>query len=165
MAGASGARRIVINRAFFDELQLATADGLFDLAKEIVDGADVPDAPELGQGLVEGGGVLAYVGSKRVGVYATGGQTSVKKPRAAKLGKGITIIGGFGFPARFLETGTARMAARPFVTPELMERLPDAGPYIAAAAKKAGLTSRARALRGDTYGASKARKAATDGAG
>lgn len=162
--GASGARRIVINRAFFDALTLASADGLLELSKEIIDAAQVPDAAPLGQGLVEGGGAIAFAGRKRVGVYATGGQTSVKKPRAAKLAKsGVTVIAGFGFPARFLEVGTAKMPARPFVTPALMERVPDVGPYIAQAAKKAGLTSRTRALRGDTFGASRARAAAQGG--
>jgi hypothetical protein len=150
MAGASGARRIVLNRKFFDALTLATADGLFAIAKEIVDGADVPDATPLGQGLVEGGGVLAYVGRKRVGVYGTGGQTAVSKPRAAKLNPtGITVIGGFGFPSRFLETGTIKMGAQPFVTPELMARVPDAGDFIKAANLRHGITSARRAARGN----------------
>jgi hypothetical protein len=157
MAGASGARRIVLNRAFFDALTLATADGLFELSKEIVDGAKVPDATPLGPGLVEGGGVLAFVGRKRVGVYATGGQTSVKKPRAAKLSDGITVIGGFGFPSRFLETGTIKMAAKPFVTPTLMARVPDAGDFIKAANLRHGITSARRAARGDVFRASRAK--------
>jgi hypothetical protein len=158
MAGASGARRIVLNRQFFDALTLATADGLFELSKEIVDGANVPDATPLGQGLVEGGGVLAYVGRKRVGVYGTGGQTSVSKPRAAKLNPtGITVIGGFGFPARFLEEGTVHMAAQPFVTPELMARIPDAGDFIKAANIRHGITSARRAAKGDVFGASRSK--------
>ena len=157
MAGASGRRRIVLNRAFFDELTLATADGLFELSKEIVDGVNVPDATPLGQGLVEGGGVIAFVGKKRVGVFATGGQTSVKKPRAARLSDGITVIGGFGFPARFLEEGTVHMPAQPFVTPELMARVPDAGDFIKAANVRHGITSARRAARGDVFGASRAK--------
>jgi hypothetical protein len=157
MAGASGARRIVINRAAFDAITLATADGLFELAKEIVEGARVPDATPLGQGLIEGGGVLAFVGKKRVGVFATGGQTSVKKPRAAKLSAGITVIGGFGFPARFVEEGTVNMAAQPFVTPELMARVPDAGEFIRAANIRHGIVSARRAAAGDVFGASRAK--------
>jgi len=157
MAGASGARRIVLNRAFFDALTLATADGLFELSKEIVDGANVPDATPLGQGLVEGGGVLAYVGKKRVGIYTTNGGTSVKKPRAAKLSAGITVIGGFGFPSRFLEEGTVNMPAQPFVTPKLMARLPDAGDFIKAANIRHGITSARRAAKGDVFGASRSK--------
>jgi hypothetical protein len=153
--GASGARRIVLNRQAFDALTLAAADGLFELSKAIVEGARVPDAEPLGQGLVEGGGVLAYVGTKRVGVYATGGQTSVKKPRRAKLGKGITVIGGWGFPARFLETGTLKMPAEPFATPALMERVPDAGVYVKAACIKHRVVGSQRRARGDVFGGKK----------
>ena len=61
MAGASGARRIVINRAALDAITLAVADGMFEQAKQVVFGAKVPDASPIGQGLVQGGGVLAFV--------------------------------------------------------------------------------------------------------
>jgi hypothetical protein len=154
--GASGAARIVLNRKALDEITLAAADGLFELAKAIIDDAHVPDAEPLGQGLVEGGGVIAFVGKKRVGVYATGGRSSVKKPRAAKLSPtGITVIGGWGFPARFLETGTIHNPAEPFATPSLMEHVPDAGVYVRAACIKRKVISSQRRARGDVYGASK----------
>ena len=153
MAGASGARRITLNRAAFDEITLAVADGAFELAKQVVLGAQVPDAPPYGQGLLEGGGVIAYVGSKRVGMASTSGAATVKKPRRAKLSKagGIAVIGGFGFPARFVETGTVHMAAEPFLTPELMATLPDAEGFIKLACVKHKIVSTARAAKGDVF--------------
>jgi hypothetical protein len=151
VAGASGARRIVLNRAAFDQITLAAADGAFELAKAIVLEAAVPDATPLGQGLIEGGGVVAYVGSKRVGMVATAGATSVKKPRRAKLGKDITVVGGFGFPARFVETGTIHMAGHPFLTPQLMATLPDAEGYMQLAMVKHRITTAARRAKGDFY--------------
>ena len=154
---ASSQRRVVLNRAAFDALTLAHADGLFELAKSVVDGAAVPDATPLGLGLIQGGGVLAFVGRKRVGIYSKTGE-SVKKPRAAKLTDGITVIGGYGFPARFVETGTVHMAAEPFLTPALMAKAPDAGLYIKAAVIRHGLVSANRAARGDVFGASRAKR-------
>jgi len=98
MAGASGARRIVLNRAAFDEITLAVADGAFEIAKAVVNGAQVPDAAPYAEGLVQGGAALAYVGRKRVGIFSKTGTTKVNKPKAAKLSAaGITVIGGFGF--------------------------------------------------------------------
>ncbi len=152
MAGASAARRVVLNRAAFDAITLATADGLFELAKSIVENADVPDATPLGLGVIQGGGALAYVGSKRVGVFSKYGATSVKKPRAAKLSKGVTVIGGYGFPGRFLEEGTVKMAAEPFLTPQLMATLPDAVGFVRLACIKRGVIGNARREAGDVFG-------------
>lgn len=151
MAGASGARRIVLNRAAFDEITLAAADGAFELAKAVIEGADVPDAAPYAEGLVQGGAVIAYVGSKRVGAWSKTG-ASVKKPRAAKLSKGVTVIGGFGFPGRFQEAGTINQPPRPFLTPELMARLPDAQAFIREACIKRGVISATRRAAGDVYG-------------
>lgn len=153
MAGASGARRIVLNRAAFDEITLAVADGAFELTKSIVNGADVPDATPLGLGLIQGGGALAYVGSKRVGVFSKYGATTVNKPRAAKLDKGITVIGGYGFPGRFVEEGTVHMGAEPFLTPKVMATLPDTEGFVKAACIKRGVINNFRRQAGDVYGA------------
>jgi hypothetical protein len=150
MAGASGARRIELNRAAFDAITLAVADGAFEMAKAVIGGADVPDAAPYAVGLVQGGGVIAFVGKKRIGAWSKTG-ASVKKPRAAKLSTGITVIGGFGFPGRFVEEGTVHMGAQPFLTPELMATLPDAQPFIKAACIKHGVVSKARAARGDVF--------------
>ena len=164
MAGASGARRIVLNRAAFDEITLAVADGAFEIAKAVIEGAQVPDAAPYAEGLVEGGAAIAYVGSKRVGMWSKTG-AAVKKPRAAKLSKGITVVGGYGFPGRFKEGGTVNMPADPFLTPELMATLPDAEGFIKAACIKHKVVGAARAARGDTFAASKARQAAKAAAG
>jgi hypothetical protein len=126
---ARRAAKVVLNRAALDELVLKAADGAFEFAKSVIDGADVPDATPFGEGLVTQGGVIAYVDRKLIATYAKNGD-SVKKPRAAKLGKGIVIIGGFGFPGRFQETGTIKQAAKPFVTPELLAELPGAQDFI-----------------------------------
>ena len=160
MAGASSARRVQLNRAAFDEITLAAADGMFELAKSIVNNAHVPDAPPIGLGLIQGGGVLAYVGSKRVGVYSKYGATSVKKPRAAKLDKAVTVIGGYGFPAMFVESGTIHMAAEPFLTPELLRQIPDAGPLIQLACIRRRIISATRQRVGDVYGATNVSKEA-----
>ena len=151
--GASSARRIEINRAALDEIVLAAADGLLRLGTAVITEAGVPDAAPYGEGLVEGGAVLAYAGRKKVGQFSTGNPTAIKKPRrSASLKAGtVTVIGGYGFPARFLEEGTAKAAARPFLTPALLKLVPQAGPYIAEAMQRHGVTSAARAARGDTY--------------
>jgi hypothetical protein len=114
----------------------------------------VPDAPPIGLGLIQGGGVLAYVGSKRVGVYSKYGATSVKKPRAAKLDKAVTVIGGYGFPAMFVESGTIHNNPEPFLTPELMAEIPNAGSFVQLACIKRGVISGSRRALGDVYGAS-----------
>jgi hypothetical protein len=151
---AKGARKMVLNRAAVDQIILATADGLFELAKSIVQNADVPDAAPYGVGLVQGGGAVAYVGKKRVAEWSKTGDT-VKKPRAAKLSPkgtdGVTVIFGYGFPGRFQEVGTVKQAAKPFLTPATMAELPAAEGYIRAAWFKSGVISAKRALRGDTY--------------
>jgi len=155
MAGASGARRIVLNRAAFDEITLAVADGAFELAKAVIEGAQVPDAAPYAEGLVQGGAALAYVGSKRVGLWSKTGAT-VKKPRAAKLSKGITVIGGYGFPGRYQESGTVNQSARPFLSPELLARLPDAESFVKAACTRHKVIGKERAARGDVFRGGKA---------
>jgi hypothetical protein len=134
--GASGARRIELNRAAFDEITLAVADGAFELAKSVIEDAQVPDADPIGVGLIQGGGVLAYVGRKRVAVFSKWGAPSVTKPRGVRLTDyGVTVIGGFGFPGRFVEEGTIKMRAEPFLTPMLQSALPRADVFVRAAVK------------------------------
>ncbi len=142
---ARRAAKVVLNRAALDAITRATADGLFELAKAVVTGADVPDRPPWGIGLVRGGGVIAYVDKKLVSTFSTGSDATVKKPRAAKLGPGVVVIGGYGFPARFIESGTIHQPPRPFLTPELMATLPDAHGFVKAAAIKHKVISTKRA--------------------
>ena len=151
MASSRSQARIVLNRAFFEAVDLAAADAMFALAKTVIDAAPVPDAAPYGEGLVQGGGVIAFVAKKRVGVYSKTGE-NVKKPRAAKLDSaGITVIGGYGFPGRFIESGTTKMGPRPWLTPTLMAAVPDAGDFVRLACVKRGITSSRRAAAGDTY--------------
>lgn len=136
--------RVVLNRAAFAEIDLAIADGLFAVAQRVLEVVKVPDSPLLkelvttssgkvrwehiggtepagkGQGLVQGGGALAYLGGKKVNGTTIGGK-QVKKPRALNTrdGQAVAIV-GFGFPARFVELGTVHTHAEPFLTPAVM---------------------------------------------
>jgi hypothetical protein len=112
--------RVVLNRKAFQEVSLAIADGLFAVAEEVLAVVVVPDAPPYSKGLVEGGGAIAYLGTKKVnGTTIGGGQ--IKKPRGVKTAGGATAIVGFGFPARFVELGTLHSRAHPFFTPAVMQ--------------------------------------------
>lgn len=134
--------KMALNREALDQITRAAVDGAFELAKAIVFGANVPDAPPFGEGLIETGGVIAYVDRKKVAEASKSGAT-IKRPRAAKLGKGIVVIGGFGARhGHFAEFGTIHQPARPFLTPELMATLPDAGEFIKAACIKHKVISR-----------------------
>jgi hypothetical protein len=152
-------KRVVLNHAALDAITMAVADGAFALAKAVIFGADVPDATPYGEGLVRSGGVIAYVDRKLVATTATGpgtdGDPTVKKPRAAKLGPGIVVIGGYGFPGRFQEAGTVHQPARPFVTPELMATLPEARGFILAACVKHKVISSKRTATGAQIQASR----------
>lgn len=133
--------RVELNRAAMAEVDLALADGLFDLAKKIIAAARPPDAPPFGKGLVEGGGALSWVGKKKVDGTTIGGR-QIAKPRALRLTEGqVTAIAGFGFPARFVELGTIDTPAEPFFTPAVAEVVPDAQVVVSA--------GMARRLRGE----------------
>ncbi len=128
--------RVVLNRAAFDNIELGFADGLFELAKAAVAAARPPDAPPIGEGLVQAGGAIAYIRGKKVADTTILGE-AIKPPRAAKVSKqGILAIGGFGFPARFNELGTVHQRARPFLTPALMGEQPKAGGFVKLALAK-----------------------------
>jgi hypothetical protein len=161
---ARGRDRMVLNQKAIDAITAAAAEGLFDLAQAIVNDAQVPDAPPYGKGLVEGGGVLVYVkgasGMARKVYETTIGGRVINKPKAARIRPGATAIFGYGFPGRFVEFGTAKTAAQPFLTPSLLAHVPDASDYIRAACIRRKATSVARAAAGDTYQASRLRQAA-----
>lgn len=142
---ARRAAKVELNLAALDAITRAVADGAFEIAKAVVTGADVPDRTPWGAGLVRGGGVIVYVDKKLVRTFSTGPDATVKKPRAARLGPGIVVIGGYGFPAKFQEAGTVHQEARPFVTPELLETLPDAKGFITGACRKHKVISAKRA--------------------
>lgn len=147
-------KRVVLHRAAIDQVILGAIDGLFDLTKSIVEGAGAraPDSPfdpyPLGEGLPKQGAALAYAkGAKVAGWSMRGKQPS--KPRAVRpKDNGFVIVGGFGFPGHLQEAGTVNHAAQPFLTPELMERLPEAGPAIARGVQNRIATAGSRAATG-----------------
>jgi hypothetical protein len=123
----------VLNRSTIDALAVAVADGLGAVAQQTIETANPPDAPPYGEGLVKRGGVLAYVGDKKVYGWGLDGKQP-KKPRAFRVrgtGRQITAVGGFGFPAAFIEFGTIRHPARPFLTPALNRTLPEVPAIVA----------------------------------
>lgn len=121
MASRRPSARVVLNRAALSELHLALADGIEEVARTIIETAKPPDATPFGEGLVTEGGWLVYDGSKKVAGGSLGGNQP-KKPRAFRVRGtvGITGIAGFGFPARFQETGTEHQPARPFFMPAIV---------------------------------------------
>jgi HK97 gp10 family phage protein len=130
--------RVVLNRSRLDQVTLAVADGMFAVGKAIIETARPPDAPPYGEGLRDQGGVLVYVDGKKVAGFGLDGKQP-KPPRAAKVsrGQGIHVIVGWGFPGRFVELGTAKMAAQPFLTPAADEVLARATEIMAPVVKEA----------------------------
>lgn len=129
--------RVVFNRAALNELDLAIADGVTEVVRTVVEAADVPDAAPIGQGLVSRGGWLVYAGSKKVAGGSIDGRQP-NKPRSLRVGGSHQIqgIAGFTFPGRFLETGTANMAAEPFLTPAMAATVPHAPAIMAPAVRR-----------------------------
>lgn len=124
MAGKYNAR-VVVNRKAVATLDLIHADGLLAVAKAVVEEANPPDATPYGQGLVNAGGAIAYVGSKKVGGFGQDGRQP-PKPRglAVKGSTEVVAIAGYGFPGRFQEMGTVHQPARPFLTPAVFRVWP-----------------------------------------
>lgn len=114
--------KINFNRAKVDAAVLAIADGALEWAKTAVTeaGRDAPDSPYMpwptGEGLPKQGGAMAYFDGKKIGQFSLDGKTP-KPPRAARVSRsrGLVLILGWGFPARFNEFGTVRTRAQPFV--------------------------------------------------
>lgn len=112
--------RVVLNRAALDEVQLAVAEGVEEIARTVVETAEPPDATPFGVGLATRGGWAVYAGKKKVAGGSLDG-TQPKKPRAFKPSPtGVTGIAGFGFPGRFQETGTVHQPARPWFMPAVV---------------------------------------------
>jgi hypothetical protein len=116
--------RVVVNRAALTQLQGAFADGMAAIGELVIGITRPPDATPFGEGLVTTGDWGVWTGGRKTHGTAT-------KPRAAKLARGgITLVAGWGFPARFQEMGTVHQPARPFYTPRIIEVLPDAASFI-----------------------------------
>ncbi len=118
-------KRVQLHRDALDQVTLATADGMFAVGKAILEAARPPDATPFGEGLVDRGGVLAYVDGKKVNGFGMDGKQP-KPPRAARVskGRGAVVIVGWGFPARFQEFGTIHHGAQPFFTPAVDATMP-----------------------------------------
>jgi hypothetical protein len=131
-------KKTELNRQTLDAITRGVADGLFAMARGIVEGAEVPDLPPLTVGLIETGGALVYVDGKVVDATGIGGK-AVRKPRAVKirdLRGEVVAIGGYGFPARLVELGSIHNTPHPFLTPQLMATVSDAEGFIRAATAK-----------------------------
>jgi hypothetical protein len=123
--GASAARRMELNRSRVDEVLVAVGGGLLDFGRQVVvlASANAPDSPYMpypeNEGLPNQGGVLVYFDGKKIYSVAGRGRGEPKPPRAARIsrGRGLQMIVGWGFPGRFQEFGTAKMAPHPFFTP------------------------------------------------
>lgn len=112
--------RVLLNRSKLEDLTLFLADGMLEVADDIIAVAKPPDATPFGEGLVTEGGTAVWVNGKKVGGEGN-------KPRGLRVQKpGVTAIAGFGFPGRFQEVGTIHQPPRPFVTPAANTILPNA---------------------------------------
>lgn len=118
-------KRVQLHRDAIDQVTLATVDGMFEVGKAIIENARPPDLPPLTKGLIEGGGVLAYVDGKKVNGWHKDGKQP-KPPRAARVskGKGAVVIVGWGFPSRLVELGSIHNTPNPFFTPSVDKTLP-----------------------------------------
>jgi hypothetical protein len=126
--------RTVLNRERLQDVDRAMATGLERLAEDVLERADVPDAPPYGVGLIENGAYISYVDGKRIG------GTADKKPKSFKVrGRGVSIAVGYPFPARFNEMGTVKQPARPFIAPAVIAVLGNRA--LVEEAVKAGLAA------------------------
>lgn len=128
---------VVLRRNALPRVTRIIADGLHEWGRVVVEqaSADAPDSPldpyPIGEGLPKQGGVLTYVGKDKVDGWSIRGPQP-NKPAAARplLGPdSATVIAGFGFPARFAETGTIDTPSQPFLRPAF-DRLAPAAPKI-----------------------------------
>lgn len=118
--------RVVMNREALDAITLGSADGLQLVGERIIEaaGPNVPDEPPLNVGLVDRHGVATYVNGKKVAGNGT-------VPRSGRQPTGIMTVFGYGFPARFNETGTIHQPARPFLTPAAAGTVPGTAEVVA----------------------------------
>jgi hypothetical protein len=134
--------RVVLHRGTLDAISLGIADGLFDMAKAVVEAAapgmaDSPYDPfPTGEGLPKQGGALAYVrGGKVAGWSHRGGQP--KKPRSVRAASrgSVLVVGGYGFPARLNEFGSLHNPASPALTPALAQHADQVVNFVPRAVK------------------------------
>lgn len=122
--------RTVLNRQALNAFAAGCADGMAEIGKQVIAITRPPDATPFGEGLVTTGDWGVWAGSKKVDGSAT-------KPRSVRLQKDrITLAVGYGFPGRFQELGTIHQPARPFLTPSMLEVMPEAEAFIKPAVRK-----------------------------
>lgn len=107
--------RVIVNRAALTQFGQQLTAGVGNFCASVVERADVPDRAPYGKGLIASGGWAVYYNGRKLGGPAT-------KPRVVRLGKGIVGIAGYGaFYAHFVEHGTTKMAAEPFLMPAWLD--------------------------------------------
>jgi hypothetical protein len=124
--------RTVLNRKALSAFAAGIADGMEELGQAYVEVVtpNIPDAPPYGKGLPQTADFGVWSNGKKV----AGGAT---KPRTVRVKQhGAILVAGEGFPGRFQELGTVKMAANPHVTPAMLTVLPDAEGYIKPAVRK-----------------------------
>lgn len=122
--------RTVVNQRQIRRMERAHEQGMADIGRAVLDAAVVPDAPPYGKGLVETGAFIVVRGGDEVAGTA-------ELPRSVDPGRGVTLAVGYDFPGRFLEGGTIKMAAQPFVTPAVLSVLPRKAAIMRAANRRA----------------------------
>jgi hypothetical protein len=136
--------RVVMNRAALDEMQLAMADGLLTLGQRIIAGAQDRARqelfPEEDAALRAKRGVPMMADTGHSAVWALGKKVGgeegeIAKPRGLKTPANEAVLAvWFSSPlSHFREYGTIKEPARPFLTPELMADIPNAGDDVKAA--------------------------------
>jgi len=119
--------RTVVNRRALTAIRSGLVDGMEAVGQAIVGQTRPPDDPTTTH-KIEGDWGVWSDGRKVAGTAA--------KPRGASTKQGVTLLVGFGFPARFNETGTIHQPARPFFTPTVTEVIPGTGKYLSGPVRK-----------------------------
>lgn len=141
--------RVVLNRKAFDTLTLGAADGLLEFSKDLLLAVHPPSdvayetaaehAEEVEQKrppLAQNGGALVFIGFKKVAGWGLDGRQP-KRPYRTRLSRTrIQALAGFGFPGRFNEMGTIHQPSRPFFSPVIAEKIPDAQRTVKAGIKR-----------------------------
>lgn len=139
--------KVVMNRSALDALQLGMADGLLEIGERIIAQAkaNAPRDPETAAArgvpmMADTGHAVVYALGKKVG----GDEGNTGKPRGMKTSRNRVDLGvWFSAPiSHFVELGTVKMVARPFLTPAFNGNIAGAAEAVVPAMGK-----RARAAR------------------
>lgn len=153
--------RMVKNKEAFDALYAGIADGLIMLGEDILADAVRKGARHRDPEAAQKRGVPMMIDTGRVSVFApVDGKSkivygSLAVTQAQNRGKGVrnttgqvVMFVGFTSPlAHFLELGTVKERADPFLTPAVMANIANAGPYVKGAMSRYAATAGERAER------------------